>query len=38
MKWIGVKRWRKAAEDRTSLAIILKVALIKLWKAAATNQ
>jgi hypothetical protein len=38
MKWIGVKRWRNTAEDRTALAIILKVALVKLGHAAATNQ
>jgi hypothetical protein len=38
MKWMGVKRWRNTAEDRTASAVILKVALVKLGHAAATSQ
>jgi hypothetical protein len=38
VKWMGVRRWRNTTEDRTELAIILKVALVKLGHAAATSQ
>jgi hypothetical protein len=30
MKWMGVKRWGKKAEDRSAWAILLKEALVKL--------
>ena len=30
LKWMGVKRWRNKAEDRTAWAIILKEALVKI--------
>jgi hypothetical protein len=30
LKWMGVKIWRKKAEDRPVLAIILKEVLVKL--------
>ena len=38
LKWMGVKRWRNTAEDRTALAITLKVARVKLGQAAVTSQ
>jgi len=38
LKWMGVKRWRNTAEDRTASAIVLKVALVKLGHAAAASQ
>jgi len=38
LKWMGVKRWRNTAEDRTESAIIPKVALVKVRHAAATTQ
>jgi hypothetical protein len=30
LKWTGVKRWRKKAEDRSVWAIVVKEALVKL--------
>jgi hypothetical protein len=38
LKLVGVKRWRKKAEDRSIRTIVLKEALIKLWGPYATEE
>jgi hypothetical protein len=38
LKSMGVKRWKKKAEDRSVWTIILKEALVKLWRLYASEE